>query len=95
MGTCLDCFLQEESLSCPEALSNWEKYWDSDKQRFSDTKQALDIQVTCQNQNQVTLRNGQTLDNSQWLQIMSENEVEELIQASSIEDLCGRRPWKC
>ena len=24
---------------------------------------------------------------------MSENEVEELIQASSIEDLCGRRPW--
>ena len=74
-------------------MSNWEKYWDSDKQRFSDTKQALDIQVTCQNQNQVTLRNGQTLDNSQWLQIMSENEVEEPIQASSIRDLCGRRPW--
>ena len=24
---------------------------------------------------------------------MSENEVEELIQASSIRDLCGRRPW--
>ena len=38
-------------------------------------------------------QNDTTDDESLWLKRMTEKEVENLIQFSTVENLCGRRPW--
>ena len=76
---------------CPENESNlWQKYWDSYTEQFIDTEEATDIQVTCVNQDN---KNNLQLNNDRWLESMTEKEVFDLIQTSSTQELCGRRPW--
>ena len=76
---------------CPENEGNlWQKYWDSYTEQFVDTEEATDIQVTCVNQDN---KNNLQSSNDHWLESMTEKEVYDLIQTSSTQELCGRRPW--
>ena len=58
--------------------------------QFVDTEEATDIQVTCVNQDN---KNNLQSSNDHWLESMTEKEVYDLIQTSSTQELCGRRPW--
>ena len=63
--------------------------------RFSPAKtNGTDINLQCADRDNVILKNGDNVrSDNVWLATMKQDEVEDLIESTSVEDLCGRRPW--
>ena len=77
---------------CPKT-STWSHYWDSQSQTYNKTD-SMDIKVECVDQDNVILKNGEkVISNDIWLETMKQQEVEDLIEKTPIDELCGRRPW--
>ena len=79
---------------CPETAS-WSHFWDTKSKSFKEIKSAdMEIKLECADQENVILKSGEVVSsNDIWMKTMKQQEVEDHIQKTSVEGLCGRRPW--
>ena len=93
LGTPIDinAWIYTEFSGCPEN-EIWRSYWDTEENRFVNTTEN-EIRIECVDKDYVTLKSGEKVSTTDWLEVKSKEEVEDMIKTSSWKDLCGRRPW--
>jgi len=71
---------------CPFIGNTSINYWDDDQRGFVEETNLDNIQIEC-------VKNDENQKQNIWFETMSKEKVDILIQNSSDEELCGRRPW--
>ena len=71
---------------CPFSGNTSIDYWDDEQKDFVEETNLDNIQIEC-------VKNVENQKENIWFETMSKEKVDILIQNSSDEELCGRRPW--
>ena len=80
LGTPIDinAWIYTEFSGCPEN-EIWRSYWDTEENRFVNTTEN-DIRIECVDKDYVTLKSGEKVSTTDWLEVKSKEEVEDMIR---------------